>query len=197
MAAASILFAVLAAGFLALQNATGTVRVRRNRWTRSHGAGGAVAMVATLTVVAIQEEVLFRGYLTVNLIRFGWVVVAVASTLLFVAVHLIANRVSAAQVFSWSLSGLVLVLPYLLSGSIWVPIVLHLVIDLLNVIAFGIVGRYAWVTITPPLTQRATAGYRVVAGAAVAVLVLGVYGAQISSSLHPPGAAGPPSGAAR
>ena len=54
-----------------------------------------------------------------------WVVVAVTSTVLFTAVHLLTNRVSSYQVASWAIGGLVLVMAYLVSGSIWVPVVLH------------------------------------------------------------------------
>ena len=173
----------LAAAFIAVRRVSGAVRVRRADADAADSRRGAMAVVAVLAVVALQEEVLFRGYITLNLLPFGWPAVVLASTGLFVGVHLLTNKTSTAQVLSWSVSAAILVLPYLLSGSIWVPVVLHLVTDVLNVVAFGIVGRYAVVVVTPPLSERARTTYRVIAGVAMAALFFVGYGLQVSPDL--------------
>ena len=173
--------AASAAVFLAIGQRRGWVHVQRRT---DQGAqrqwAGAWLIVLVLAIVVLQEEVLFRGYITVNLEQFGWVVVAAASTVLFTAVHLLTNRVSSYQVASWAVGGAVLVMAYLVSGSFWVPVVLHLAMDLTNVVAFGIVGRYSLVTIKPPLDERARSLYRAVSSLIVAALLWGAYGAQVN-----------------
>ncbi len=175
MVSGLVLLVVIAVGLLAVQHFRGVVRVRRGG-PGGDTLGGLLLVAAVLAVVAVQEEVVFRGYVTLNLIRFGWPVALLASTLLFVAVHLIANRVTPTQVLRWTTFGVVLGLAYLLSGSIWVPTVLHFGIDLLNVVAFGIAGHYTAVTITPPLSERARALYGVLVSVAIAFLLWGAYG---------------------
>lgn len=189
MGLGAALLAAIAAGLLAVQHRRGATRVDRSTQSEQNPRGGLPLLVAVLVVVAVQEEVLFRGYVTLNLIRFGWPVVLVVSTVSFVAVHLIANRVNPTQILRWTLFGGTLGVAYLLSGSIWVPTALHLNIDLLNVVAFGIAGRYAVVTLTPPLTERAQATHGVIVSVAVTVLLLGTYGPAVGISpdqTHPP-----------
>lgn len=140
---------------------------------------GAALTVAVLAVVAIQEEALFRGYLTVNLLPRGWVVVGFTSVLLFAAVHLLTNLSSPAQIASWTVGGAVLVMAYLLSGSLWVAVAIHFTIDLTNVVAFGIVGRYSFLRIRPALSDGWRMRYRLASSALVAVLLLGAYGAHV------------------
>ena len=141
------------------------------------------SMVAVLVAVALQEEVLYRGYVTVNLIHLGWGVVTVASIVLFVGIHLLTNRTSALQLTSWTVGAAVLVLAYLVSGSLWVAVVVHLVMDLLNVVAFDIVGRYSIVTIDPPLRESPRVAYRLGSSALISLLLLGAYGAHIAAPL--------------
>ena len=142
---------------------------------------GAVLMLSVLCAVALQEEVLFRGYVTVNLAQLGWIAVAVTSVPLFTGVHLLTNRIDGYQVVSWAVGGGILVMAYLLSGSIWLAVAMHFLIDVTNVVAFGIVGQYSLVTISPSLSVRDRAGYRVVSSLAVAVLLLAACGAHASA----------------
>ena len=181
---------VVAALFLLGLRRAGIAEVRRS--TRGGRAGpdvgGAALMVVMLIAVALQEEVLFRGYVTVNLIHLGWGVVTVASIVLFVGIHLLTNRFSALQLTSWTVGAAVLVLAYLVSGSLWVAVAIHLGMDLLNVVAFDIVGRYSLVTIDPPLAENSRAVYRLASSALIVVLLLGVYGARVATptSAHEP-----------
>ncbi len=183
---------LLAAVFLVRLRASGRAEVSHN--SRPAGAPpdvlGAALTVAVLAVVAIQEETLFRGYLTVNLLPSGWVVVAFTSVLLFAAVHLLTNLASPAQIASWTVGGGILVMAYLLSGSLWVAVAIHFTIDLTNVVAFGIVGRYSLLRIRPAVSEGWRMRYRLASSALVAVLLLGAYGAHVrapSSSVVTPG----------
>ena len=69
------LTAGLAWSFLGRLAAGGRSAVRRRQRPPAvrPDRAGALLMVAVLAAVAVQEEVLFRGYATVNLLpRFGW-----------------------------------------------------------------------------------------------------------------------------
>ena len=123
---------------------------------------------------------LYRGYVTVNLLpTFGWAVAAAASIVLFTAVHLLTDRADAAQVTSWAVAGALLMAAYLLSGSLWVAIAVHFLTDLTNVVASGIVGRYIPLSISsaPPGSWRL--GYRAASSTLIAALLLGAYGPQV------------------
>ncbi len=149
------------------------------------GKGGLLNLVAGLLVVfiiAAQEEVLYRGYIFLNLKQFGPVVFLVVSTLIFVLIHFLTNRVNLHQILSWLLSGLVLAVAYLISGSIWVPIFLHFAIDATNVLVFNITGQYAFFDILPPLTERDRTFYRLVYGMIMLAAILFTYGIPTSLS---------------
>jgi len=175
--------ACVAGAFLLVLRRTGRVDVRRStRVGRARGdVGGAMLTVAVLAAVAVQEEVLYRGYVTVNLVHLGWALVAVASIVLFVGIHLLTNRFTAAQVASWTGGTAVLILAYLISGSLWVAIAIHLGMDLLNVVAFDIVGQYSLVAIKPSLTDQNRALYRLASGTLIALLLLSTYGAHVAT----------------
>lgn len=178
MATGTALIATSAGAFLMWMRRSGRVELRRHKPDRS-AAGGVALMVAVLLVVALQEEALYRGYVVLNLLRFGWVVAAGASIVTFTAIHLLTNRSSPWQISSWVMGGAVLVCAYLVSGSLWVAVALHLVIDVTNVVAFGIVDRYSLVSIEPALTDRSRAWYRAGVSFLLVVMLLLYYGAHV------------------
>ena len=140
------------------------------------GLGGGIL---TLFIVALQEEVLFRGYITLNLLSFGPAVVIFVSTILFAAIHLLTNRANIYQFASWLLTGAVLAYIYLVCGSIWVPVILHFAIDLTNMLILNIAGRFSFFKIVPPVTDRQRSAYRLVCNAALVVVLLAFYSTQI------------------
>jgi membrane protease YdiL (CAAX protease family) len=143
------------------------------------GKDGLLNLIVGLLVVfviATQEEVLYRGYIFLNLNQFGSIVFLVVSTLIFVLIHFLTNRVNLHQILSWLLSGLVLAVAYLISGSIWVPIFIHFAIDATNVLVFNITGKYGFFNILPPLTERDRTLYRLVYGITMLAAILLIYG---------------------
>ena len=104
---------------------------------------------------------------------------AAASIVLFAAVHLLTNRADAAQVTSWAVAGALLMAAYLLSGSLWVAIAVPFLTDLTNVVAFGIVGRYTPLSISPAPPGSWRLGYRAASSALIAALFLAAYGPRI------------------
>jgi len=133
----------------------------------SSGLPGLMVMVLVLFIVALQEEVLYRGYITLNLLDSGPVVIIFVSTMIFAAIHLLTNRANFYQILSWLISGAIFAYAYLISGSIWVPIVIHFATDLNNVLMFNIVGQLSFFTISPAPTDR----QRAVVRAAIAILL--------------------------
>ena len=186
IAVSLVVIAALAAMYLLRLRAGGTSDVSRRRADPGSAPDltGGLLVVLVLVAVALQEEVLFRGYVALNLLQSGWVVVAVTSTVVFAAIHLVTNRADAAQVTSWLVGGALFSLAYLVSGSLWVAIVLHLAADLTNVVAFGIVGRYTPWTIDPAPSGAWRASYRAVSSAAIALVVLVGYGVQVNPALE-------------
>jgi membrane protease YdiL (CAAX protease family) len=134
------------------------------------------AGLVVLLVVAIQEEVLYRGYMFLNMAQFGPAAFLIGSTLIFVGIHFLTNRVNLHQVISWTLSGLILAVTYLISGSIWVAVVLHFAIDATNVLVFNITGQFSLFTISPALTEQDRIGYRLIYGLAMLAAILAFYG---------------------
>lgn len=93
--------------------------------------------IAMSITVGICEELLYRGYLIVVLDVFLelWQSVLL-STLVFGSIHLYQGR---SGILKTGAFGLVLVGLFLLTGSLWVPMLIHMAMD----IASGITGRRA------------------------------------------------------
>jgi membrane protease YdiL (CAAX protease family) len=146
-------------------------------------AGGSIAGTlvtgGVLFVVAIQEEVLFRGYLTLNLLPYGVPVVVIVTTLLFAGVHPLTNRPGVHEMVSWIVGGLMLSILYLVTGTLWVPIVVHFATDMINLLVFDIIGSSSFFRIRPRLEARQRSAYRLIYMVAVLGSLLVVYGPPI------------------
>ncbi|MEJ2187011.1 MAG: type II CAAX endopeptidase family protein [Gemmatimonadota bacterium] len=187
---ALLVTASAAVAFLWLLKRWGVREVRPRRYDGGAEAKRFALTAVVLLVVALQEEVLFRGYVTLNLLALGPGVVLVVTTVLFTVIHFLTNRVTPAQVCGWLLGGFVLGWVYLASGTIWVPVLLHFAMDLTNVVAFDIAGDMALAAISPPMSVRQRAAYRAVFTAAVVVLGMAFYGRGFAArwyraTLHP------------
>lgn len=183
-AAAILLVAASAVGFLGVLHRSGAIRVRPAGLPRG-GGRRLLSAAAVLLVVALQEEVLYRGYVTVNLIAWGAAEVLVVGTLLFTVIHFLTNRVSAAQVASWLLGGLVLGAVYLVTGSLWVAVGLHFAMDLTNVLALGIAGDLSLVRLSAPISVRQRAAYRAVTALVVVGALVAFYGLRLAPLWQP------------
>ena len=65
---------------------------------------------------------------------------------------------------------------YLLSGWLRVAIAVHFLTDVTNVVAFGIVGRYTPLFISPAPPGSWRLGYRAASSTLIAALLLAAYG---------------------
>ena len=131
-----------------------------------------------LIIIVIQEEVLNRGYVALNLRGLGSLGVILISATIFVLIHILTNRANLYQLISWVVSGLVLITSYLLSGSIWVPVILHYATDAANTLVFNITGQYSFFETSPSMTEAQRAIFRVIYGFAMMILLFSIYGLQ-------------------
>lgn len=173
----------MATGFVRLLAAVGRISLHgespaeRPEADRSSGSvRQAVLAVTVLLVVALQEEVLFRGYAGFNLRYLGWAAVLALTTLIFVVVHFLTNRVSATQIGSWAAGGLMIGAVYIVSGSIWAAFAVHFVTDLVNVVVFNITGKLSLYHPDPPLGAGHRALFRVAQSVVLVALLLAIYG---------------------
>ena len=170
---------VLALGLVRLLGRSDKRRVeRRSLGSTEQPVSFALVAVGLLLIVAAQEEVLFRGYITVNLAASGPLPVILISTGIFVVIHFPTNRVSLPQVGSWAAGGFLLALVYLVSGSIWVAVAVHFVTDYTNVLMLGVAGAGSLYHFEPALGAAHRALFRVVQGAATVAILLIFYGAR-------------------
>jgi len=155
-------------------SAAAFLRARRTvRIASSEGSGALSLALLVLALVAAQEEVLFRGYLVALLEGLPSAAIVAITTVVFVGVHFPTNKVSRSQIVSWTMGGLVLVIAYLATGSLWVPIVLHFATDAANVLVFRITQTDGWFAFEPPLRSSERAVYRVIYAVVMTVLVWG------------------------
>lgn len=91
-----------------------------------------------LFIAALQEEILFRGYMAYVLVPFGFYYGLFISALLFTFWHFITNKVRFFQALDWLIGGIMLFLIFWLSGSIWVAAAIHFIRNFLNVVMFDI-----------------------------------------------------------
>lgn len=163
----------LALVFVGWLNQSGKIQIKRQALTLNRARLANLSLGwLVLFIVVLQEEVLYRGYVMVNLRAMSAAAQLLISTAIFVLVHFLTNKVNRFQVISWVVSGLVLGAAYLLSGSLWVPIVLHYATDLTNVMIFNIAGQSPLFAIAPALSEKQRAIYRSVYGIAIAAILM-------------------------
>jgi|GEM_PF-1079602 len=161
---------------------SGGLQIEKNSFFAQTGALRGVALVVMLLIaVSTQEEVLFRGYIVSNLRSMSpfWIIVIATGT--FAVIHVPTNKVGAAQMVSWVLGGLLLTTVYVVSGSIWVVIVLHFAIDFTNVLVFNISGQNALYRFSPPLSVGQRTWFRLIQTVATFAVLLAVYGSMSMS----------------
>ena len=144
---------------------------------------GLIEGAGVLLLVALQEETLFRGYLTLNLINYGPATVIIITTVIFTIIHAITNKTSFYQYINWLLGGALFSYAYLISGSIWVPIIIHFAADFINMFMFDIVGKYSLFSFSPPIIARQRAEYKIIYIILLVISLIAIYGTGINQVL--------------
>jgi membrane protease YdiL (CAAX protease family) len=176
----SVTILILATAFVGFLKQSGRFQVSPNKpFKKFSETVNFFGGVIVLFIVALQEEVLYRGYITLNLLSFGPTIVILVSTIIFTAIHLLTNRGSFYQILSWFVGGAIFSYVYLITGSIWVPVVLHFVTDLTNMLVFNIAGQYSLFEISPSITARPLASFRVVTAVVLIGVLVALFGTAI------------------
>ncbi len=115
--------------------------------------------IIVLFIAALQEEVMFRGYITFVLLPYGFYIALLVSSLLFTLWHFLTNKLSFSQVIAWLLGGIMLFYIYWLSGSIWVAALVHFSRNLTNVLIFNISGKTYFVSYQKSLLPLHKTGF--------------------------------------
>ncbi len=103
---------------------------------------GALTIVGTMMTVAVAEEVLFRG-VVFRLVegRFGTIIALVVSALPFGLIHLVNPGATLWGALAVAIeAGLVLGAAFVATGSLWLPIGVHLAWNAMTVAVFGTSG---------------------------------------------------------
>lgn len=90
------------------------------------GLGAGVMAVALFLLVALGEELMFRGYLLVNLREGSGTVLAVGiSSALFGIFHALNPNFNLLALINIMLAGLVFAYAWLITGNLWLPMAYH------------------------------------------------------------------------
>jgi membrane protease YdiL (CAAX protease family) len=103
---------------------------------------GALTIAGTMMTVAVAEEVLFRGVIF-RLVegRFGTIIALVVSALLFGLIHLVNPGATLWGALAVAIeAGLMLGAAFVATGSLWLPIGVHLAWNTMTVAVFGTTG---------------------------------------------------------
>ena len=110
--------------------------------------------IVALFVAALQEEVVFRGFLTANLAQYGFLWALLGSAVIFTGFHFLTSRVNVFQVADWFMGGLILFVVYVVSGSIWVSTIVHFSRNLANLLVFDITEKHVLYRLDPSVRPR-------------------------------------------
>jgi membrane protease YdiL (CAAX protease family) len=99
-------------------------------WTSTQGGqviGGILAMFVMFSIVAFQEELLFRGYILQNIadgLNLFWAIFL--SSLIFALMHFSNPSFSWMALIGLCLSGLFIAYSYVVTRQLWLPVGIHL-----------------------------------------------------------------------
>ena len=115
----------------------GWLSVESSPWQALDLAAAALSAI----VVGLNEELAFRGYIMQRLGKaWGVPLAVVGSSILFGLVHVFNPNASILGIVSVSLSGLFYSLAYLVTGSLWLPMGLHMSWNLVQMHILGFPG---------------------------------------------------------
>lgn len=96
------------------------------QWTEATATPDVYMSIAVLLLVALGEEMIFRGYILRNLLKSLHPSLALAiSSLLFALVHVFNPAVPALGIANVALGGVLLGLTYMRDENLWMPVFLH------------------------------------------------------------------------
>ena len=102
-----------------------------------------IVAILVYAIVAVVEEVLFRGYILRNLmISFNKYIALVVSSLLFALLHVANPNIDFFSFFNLFLAGILLGISYTFTKNLWFPIALHFSWNLFQtLLGFNVSGQ--------------------------------------------------------
>jgi hypothetical protein len=132
--------------------------------------------IVALFVAALQEEIVFRGFLTANLGKYGIIWALLGSSVIFTSFHFLTSKVNTFQVIDWFMGGLIFFVIYIVSGSLLVSTIVHFGRNLVNTLIFDIADMHVFLRLDVPVKPQHKTIY-------MFILTLG-WLAALSSYLH-------------
>ena len=131
---------------------------------------------SVLFIAALQEEVMFRGYLNTVLSIYGVLDAIIWSSIIFTVWHFITNKVSLFQAIDWFLGGIMLFYVYLISGSIWVAAIVHFSRNFANVLVFNIANGNSLTIFDKPIRPFHKTMYTITLSVVIIIFTYLYYG---------------------
>lgn len=105
-----------------------------------------IKSILLFTIVAIGEEILFRGYILKNLMSsFNNFLALISSSILFSLIHAFNPNIDLLSLFTIFLAGITLGLSYIYTKNLWFPIALHLSWNLFQaLLGFNVSGQESY-----------------------------------------------------
>lgn len=163
-------FAIL---FVRLWEKMGQWKVQRVRIPFTFSMDGMALPLAYLSLLlaAFQEEVMFRGYLNAVMEQLGFLEVVLLSSAIFTVWHFLTNKVQLYQALDWFVSGVMLMVAYRVSGSIWVVTFIHFNRNLANVLIWNIAGQGSIYSFDRQVNPKWKTAYTLVLSLVMMVLI--------------------------
>jgi membrane protease YdiL (CAAX protease family) len=156
-----VTFAV-AVGFVYVLQSRNVIAIRWSPDAKQLTDPAFLLMLLALFVAALQEEVVFRGFLNANLAPYGFVWALLGSSVIFTGFHFLTSKVNAFQVVDWFLGGLILFVIYVATGSIWASAIVHFGRNLANALVFDIADTHTMFRLDPKVQPRYKTVYTVI-----------------------------------
>ncbi|HEX9062666.1 MAG TPA: type II CAAX endopeptidase family protein [Clostridia bacterium] len=169
---------VLAFGFILILN---TKKIISAKYVSMHISNSYEVFIkifgfSVLFIAALQEEVMFRGYLNTVLSVYGILCAMIFSSLIFMVWHFMTNRVNLFQAVDWFLGGIMLFYVYSVSGSIWVTAAVHFSRNFVNVLVFNITNDNSLITLDKPIRPFHKTIYTLILSIVIMLLTYLYYG---------------------
>jgi membrane protease YdiL (CAAX protease family) len=149
-----VLTCIIALGFVYVLQSRNILTIHWKPDTQQMLNSSFLLELLALFVAALQEEVVFRGFLTANLSQYGFVWALLGSAVIFTGFHFLTSKVNAFQVADWFLGGLILFIIYVVSGSIWVSAIVHFGRNLANALVFDIADTHVLFRLDPKVQPQ-------------------------------------------
>lgn len=138
-------------------------------------AGTFLFSLVVVFVAALQEEIMFRGYLSFIFQNYYFFTALMLSSGIFTIWHFIGNKVNKYQAIDWFIGGLLLFYVYIESGSIWVAAIVHFGRNLTNVFVFNIVNKHSFLHWDTPISPKYKSYYIITCSGVILILTIIVF----------------------